>query len=100
MGRSATLADPDRLPPAQGAGGDGELHLGPDGDVPGAVGDLRAVERVPGPVGLDVAEAAVLVEGRHHPGEDADAHAPQWTILEIGSSMMSVAPWSFSAGIR
>ena len=57
-----------------------------------------------GAVGLlHPAKAAGPVEGGDPPvmrpgGGDGAAH-PQWTILERGSSKMSVAPWSRRAGI-
>ena len=46
-----------------------------------------------GAVGLDRAEAPRLVER----GDRCPSH--QWTILASGSSMMSLAPASLSAGI-
>ena len=47
--------------------------------------------------GLHPADAAVLVELGDTPLHDTPFH--QCTILEMGSSMMSVAPWSFRAGM-
>src|SRR5581483_10982389 len=60
-----------------------------------AVGDLGAVEeQFTSIVGSDGAVSLGLVELR-----DSSRHR-QCTILVIGSSMMSLAPWSFNAGIR
>ena len=78
----------------------------PDRDRPGAVGDLGAVERVAPPSAGPVRPADRDAEISPSPTASSKASTgpragagPQWTILEIGSSMMSVAPWSFSAGM-
>ena len=48
-----------------------------------------------------IAEAGVVVEcGDGAESDRACGHVSQWTILDSGSSMMSVAPASDSAGIR
>ena len=65
-----------------------------DVDGPRPVGNRRAVKAVLGPVlGPHRPEPGVLVEGDHL------AASGQWMILDSGNSMMSVAPWSFNAGI-
>ena len=74
------------------AGRTSKATAAPTSTVRDAVEQRRAVERVRGAVGLDRAEPAALVEG----GDDP---VHQWTILASGSSMMSLAPASLSAGI-
>src|SRR5579884_1343879 len=89
-------ADLDRLPLPERARPDVEDDARTGRDGPGAVGDARAVEGIAGAVAVDdLAQAAALVEV-------LDPPAPllhQWTIFEIGSSMIPVAPWSLSAGM-
>src|SRR5690242_6047014 len=84
----------DGFPLPRGAGRDVERHRRAGRDRARAVGDAGAVERIARTVTADdLAEAATLLE-------QLDAPAPlvhQWTIFEIGSSMIPVAPWSFSA---
>ncbi len=80
-----------------------------DGDPPASVCDRSAVEGEPSTAPrLDAAESASLVIGRdppvsHDPCPAGDyvceVRVRQWTILAIGSSIMSVAPRSFSAGM-
>ena len=85
-----------------------EGHRGADLDGAGAVGDARCSgtgSSSPSSA-VTVAEADAVVErrstragaGRAPPRGRAGRHG-QWTILESGSSMMSVAPASLSAGI-
>src|ERR1700733_7935916 len=85
-------ADGGGFEAAAGVGLDGEVDGRADGDGAGAVGDARAVERVVGGVGLaaDHTQADEVVEL-----DDGPAHG-QWTIFEIGSSMIPVAPASLS----
>ena len=89
----------DRLPAAHATRDDVELDGRADGDGPGAVGDLRAVEEVARARRrrLDRCRSPGLVELNDR--SPRHRRTGQWTILEIGSSMMSVAPASFSAGI-
>jgi hypothetical protein len=94
--RLRSRCDVGSFPVTEEAGDDLELDLRTDLDRAGAVGDLRAVELVLGAVGrLERAETTLLVERDH-----ATVHEAQCTILEIGSSMMPVAPASLSAGIN
>src|SRR4051794_3633782 len=89
-------------------GDDVEGHGGLHADGARPVGDPGAVERELRAVrALDRAQAAPLVEGHDPPGHQlihcvvhSTVHAlRQWTIFAIGSSMMSDAPASLSAGI-
>jgi hypothetical protein len=115
---------PDHGPPGDGAGDEGpglevpevtgpddEDDGGADVDVTAAVAYGRAVEGVAAAVVTeDGAEAPGIVEvgddpgpGRSGTGRGGHFGRPvegQWTILDRGSSMMSVAPLSFSAGMR
>lgn len=84
-----------RFPAAGEARDDDELHLGPHRDGAGAVGDAGAVEGItPTVLGLHLAQPPGGVKGND------DTAVDQCTILAMGSSMMSVAPWSLRAGIR
>src|SRR3954451_9207293 len=86
-------ADRRRLVGAVAPGAQLELDGRFDLDRAGAVADRRAVERVgPAVIRRDRAQPGGIVE----PGDDAG----QWMILASGSSMMSVAPASFRAGIN
>jgi hypothetical protein len=79
------------------AGRDGsEDHCGARRDSAGPVGDLGAVElECLRPVS-NFPQTYSFVEARH----GADARRRHRMILEIGNSMMSLAPRSFSAGMR
>ena len=88
-----------RLDPAPVAVGGHERHLGPHLDATGAVGDPGAVEPETSAVERHHRpEPARLVELRHR-AEQRAPQALQWTILDRASSKMSVAPWSFRAGM-
>lgn len=60
--------------------------------------------------GTHPAEPCAVVEGDHRAAHQLDPQrqlpfllggpTPQWTIFEIGSSMMSEAPLSLSSGIK
>src|SRR5439155_19746846 len=74
-----------------------ELHLGALGDRARAVGDCGAVEREPQPAaGFDLAAPAVVVEL----GDPARILRSHGTILEIGSSIIPLAPQSRRLGIN
>ena len=81
--------------------GDCGTHI----DLPSAIGDVGAMERIGHScVRGDLAETARVIELQDYTRADAERHSNgssghQGTILEIGSSMMSVAPASESAGI-
>src|SRR5205085_4109895 len=78
--------------------GDAESHFGAHWNGAAAIDYGRAVhEVVPAALAVfDQPVAGVLVERRHH----APAQTRQWTILAMASSMMSLAPASFRAGMR
>src|SRR5207247_10284917 len=83
-GEISTASNVRCLPIALVAGDDLELDSLTDGNCPGAVGNLGAVEEeVPSVGGPDGSVALRLVELGDRPS--------QCTILVIGSSMMSVA---------
>lgn len=74
-------------------------------DLAGTVGDLHAVEgEPPSVVVLDHPGAPLGGEDGHPPTADlaqaARTRRAHGTIFEMGSSMMSVAPRSFSSGMR
>src|SRR4051812_2758099 len=93
MCRSRDRPDRSRFPTALMAGAHVKAHPRAESDVPRSVGDRRAMEEVADPVlGADQAEALFSVEFVDR--------SCQCTILDSGNSMMSVAPWSLSAGIR
>ncbi len=76
-----------------------ESHRHPDVDPTGFVRDRRAVEeKIPAAIIGHRTEAPGFVEGRDLPGMPVPQG--QWMILERASSNMSVAPWSFSSGIK
>lgn len=81
-------------------GGEGEVDLGAASDDTGSIGNRGAVEE---PLALDIDHGPVA--GRAVELGDATA-TPPWravghgTIFAIGSSTMSVAPPSRSAGIK
>ena len=80
------------------AGHDADPHGDAGLDHPGPVGDRGAVEEQISPVfGANGPEPRVLVEGDN---DSVQLWPGQWTILASGTSMMSVAPWSFRAGIK
>src|SRR5689334_18961122 len=78
-----------------------EVHHRPGLDGPAPVGDGRAVEEPRGgAVGRgDRTGPLVVVELRHPTADDPTVGLVHETIFEIGSSMMSEAPASRSAGI-
>lgn len=84
------------------AGGEEEGDPGPDVDPAAAVGDGGAVKSVAATVGIveDGSQSPGIVEFVHDPRPDGPAGHGQWTIFDRGSSMMSVAPLSFRAGMR
>ncbi len=90
------LLDHRRLPPSRETGDDVELDRRPGRDPARPVGDGRCVERERrAVVRLDLPDPAAFVEGT----DGAVPMGGQCTILAIGSSMMPVAPCSFSAGM-
>lgn len=85
--------DRRRLPPPVVAGDDVERHRRVDLDGPRPVGNGRAMEEeLAAFVRPHGAVAGVAVE--------RGDRAVQWTILAMASSTMSLAPASFSAGMR
>jgi hypothetical protein len=88
--------DHHRLPPSREAGNDVELDGRTRRDPARPVSDGRGMEReCPSVIRLDLPDPAAFVEGT----DDAVPIGGQCTILAIGSSMMPVAPCSFSAGM-
>ena len=75
-------------------GDDLEGDGGADLDRAGAVGDGRAVERI------GRAVSAVTTPSPRGSSNSVTVASHQWTILASGSSMMSLAPASFRAGMR
>src|ERR687897_756318 len=87
--------DLSRLPRPRERGDDVELDGRARRDTTRPVRDSGGMEQERCPVvGFDLSPAARFVEGT-----DRAAPSRQWTILAIGSSMMSVAPRSLSAGM-
>ncbi len=82
----------------------GEADFLANGNIAGPVGDLGAVERVkPAVFPTHLPQPHVFVETVDTAAVRRHEHAhrlPQGTILLIGSSIMSVAPASFSSGIN
>jgi hypothetical protein len=83
-------------------GSEEEGDPGPDVDPATAVGDGGAVEAVAPTVGIveDGSQSPGIVELADDPRSDGPAGHGQWTIFDRGSSMMSLAPLSFRAGMR
>ena len=103
-GRSQRLVRADVARPPSGRGGrprTRKRHPGADLDGAGAVGDARCSGRTASAavVAVDACRSRV---GRRTRTTGRPTHRPRvavtWTILEIGSSMMSVAPASFERG--
>src|SRR6476619_5160908 len=93
---SGSDGDPGGFQRAQWTGDQAELHRGVGADGAGAVGDGRAVERKAHPAPrLDLPATDVVVEAR----DPARVDGLHGMILEIGSSMMPLAPRSSSSGM-
>ena len=91
--------DVRRLPRSPMSGAKLEGHRSAGGNRARSIGDLGAVEEPAFASRLHPADAAFLVELGDAPVDGMRIPHPQCTILEMGSSMMSVAPWSFRAGM-
>jgi len=90
FGDASAGCDRGGFPAPELTGDDLEVDRGADGDGASAAGDAGGVEGIVGAVGgAQGAEAAAIVERGDGPPHGATRY---WTILEIGSSRMPVAP--------